>query len=447
MAIFPGLCAEIPAAPFRLFLGGTKNVEAQLVRQLRPVHAWFSTRRRVREHANEFVELDLGACDAELVLRYCAIPFVRRFVHNELIDRQLTLIETGKAAPLPEPGLMSALEDCMTAIAPCLDGEIKQLQRVNTQLASSSPESKVAVESYDLLYLMRAVEVGMETDATRDAEMRARSFLSKTLVEESVEGLVKLFFGDRSKLQLDKRDQKLLQRQCPMESPRLGSVEKMRPADMTALFRFIGERAFRSATSGDATQTTSYFSQALMGNVFRKMATHASYLQGISMYWARHHGVQPDAPLSSMPPELAQLVCKQQCLFPALKLKAQYLYTSPDIARRKWRTDSTIPVMRLFSLLGKQAAEDLAAQLVVEALWHKMRIPLDTRPDQEFVLKELRERIRDAGVTFDQSPDSLHQLLLEGAQALCPAPTTDTTAPQSQTAINSAAPEEASAQA
>lgn len=73
-----------------------------------------------------------------------------------------------------------------------------------------------------------------------------------------------------------------------------------------------------------------------------------------------------------MPHEVACAVCLQQSLFPAIKFRAAYMYTSPDIARRHWRSDGVIPLLRLFPVLGNSVAHHLAAGVLVESEWAKM---------------------------------------------------------------------------
>lgn len=485
MTLAPGLCAEFPATPLRLFLGTlpSKKVEQRLSRDLLPVHAWFASRKRVKEQANEFLELDLASCDAELMLRYCGIPFIRRYLFHELVDRQLTLIETGKAAPLPDIGLAKCLEDCMsTAVAPRMEFELEQLRRwprangnmenggithqndnVSGGVSSSFPSSSSSnvssapVEAHDLLFLMREVE-NRTYPLAPDAEMQARPFFPKQRVQAGAEALVRLFqhqggSAAPSPVLSDKKDVRLLQRQSPGDAVRIGGVEKMRPADVTAYFRFVGERLVFPAAGGgsskkkgvDTPAPASFFRQALMGNVFKKIATHPAYIESLSTYWSREAGWEEpgsnpsDVPSSSssssfpasLPPTLSRAVCGQQTMFPALKWRAQYLYTSPDIARRRWRTENTtIPLMRLFPLLGRPAAEDLAAALVTESLWAKLGISTadgsDASPLQEHILRELKDHINRVSAAFERNPEELGTQMLEGAHLLCPPVTTGT---------------------
>lgn len=483
MSFVPGLCSEMPITLCRLFLGTlpSKAVEQRLLADSLSVHYWFTSRKRVKEHANEFLELDLASCDSELMLRYCSIPFIRRHIFHELVDRQLSLMETGKAISMPDSRLMGCLEECMTIASSRLAIEIEQLQQsassslVDGELDTSSPtvtsrrsrstgKHNQPVEPFDLLYLMRICErspfvmnsFSSPTDNEKevwkgeDAEMQARAFLCKSRVEKSFFQLVPFFSSDnflaavqrdREKaiaqpntscspvLPLEKKEHKLFLRQYPKDALRVGGTEKMRPSDVTAYYRFMGERLLSTPVEREGEgrnkksplSSASFFHQALVGNALQKIATHPSYLESISMYWAKEIGLDPLSSLTSMPAPLAEMVCAQQQLFPALKLQSQFQYTSPDIARRRWRNDSVIPLMRLFPLLGNSMAVEIAASLAMDAIWSSVRIPEKGRnPTEETRLRELKKRIDAAAETFMHRPDEIFSLVLDGARIRCP---------------------------
>lgn len=418
-SIFPGLCADFPVTPFRLFMGTlpAKKIEHQFQTQFQPVYAWLSSRKRVKEQASEYLELDLASCDTELLLRYCEIPFIRRFVFSELVDKQLTLVETGKAAPLPDSGLLQCIEDCMKLLSPRVDAEIQQLQTlVSSKAAGQTEPGNRNVEPYDLLHLIYKAEINL-CSGIPDAEMQARAFLCRQHVEECLSTLFKDLGSAESGTptpmivpRVDKKEQKLLQRQIPPDTTRIGSVAKWRPSDVTTYYRFMGQKVAAGR---------SFFTQALYGHTFRKIATNPLYLQQLSLNWARYTGLDPAAEPLVMSDELSKAVCAQQLLFPALKLKAQYLYTSPDVARRQWRTDRTlIPLFRLFPLLGKPAAEDLAAQLVVEAIWKRVPQLEEGSPANQNVLRELKRQVEAQSALHDKQSEELNKTIMEGVHAL-----------------------------
>lgn len=494
MAFLPGICAEMPTMSFRLFLGTlpSKSVEHKLLVDCLPVHYWFSSRKRVKEQANEFLEMDMASCDPELMLRYCSIPFVRRHLFHELVDKQLSLLETGKAISLPDAPLVRSLEECIGVSSSQLEWEKKKLERppffslVNRRVDSSgvsmSDERARSndlhthmVEPCDLLYLMRQWERShsflgpgassvhhCEKDeiGEQDLEMRARAFLCKSRVQKSFFQLASLFSledptgmskngevkGGKEEplsssslvLPFEKKELKLFQRQYPKDVVKVGTSEKMRPGDVTAYYRFMGERLFskrpprEGGDKGKKSSPASFFYQALMGNVFQKIATHPMYLQSISMYWARECGLDPASSLSTMPLTLAKAVCAKQRLFPAMKLHAQFLYTSPDIARRQWRSDYVIPLLRLFPLLGKRMAEEMAASLVVDSIWASARISEEEEnPVEEIRLREIKKRMEAAADAFEHRPDEIHALIVEGAKVRCtpPSPSCTTATP------------------
>ncbi|KPI85084.1 hypothetical protein ABL78_5850 [Leptomonas seymouri] len=425
MSIFPGLCGELTTSNHRVFLGTlpTLAVEERFLRQVQAVFPWYSSRKHVKEQASEFLEIDLASCDPELLLRYTHVYYARRQIYDELVDRQLTLIETGKAAKVADTALLNCLAEVNVAITPRLHYELHTLQQAKKgcrvpQRRELRPDAPL--EAHDFLCMMRVVEE--DACGVNDAEMQARAYLPRDLLEMKAKELAgMLFVGPTSAsaskqnaaAALDKKDQKLLQRLIPSDYNKVGSVEKLRPVDVTTLYRFTGERLSGQPAS-------KLFARSMWAHVFRKVATHPAYLQHASLYWARHSGLDRQSALSTMPADLAAAVCVQQRLFPALKFRSQYLYTSPDMARQQWRADHVIPLLRLFPLLGAPAAEDLAAQMVVEGEWAKMDIAEDANILQEAVLRNLKDMVEQTSSLYDSNMGAVLKRVEEGAKAVCP---------------------------
>lgn len=430
MSILPGLCGDVAATNYRLFLGTlpTLAVEERFLRQVQPVFPWYASRKHVKEQASEFLEVDLASCDPELLLRYTHVYYARRQLYDELVNRQLTLLETGKSAKVADGALLTCLAEVNVSITPRLQYELHLLQQAKRdcqvpQRRELSPDTPL--EAHDLLCMMRVVEE--DVAGVPDAEMQARAFLPRDVVEAKAKELAAMFFGHGSSGGagsaaaskkgagggLDKKDQKLLQRMIPGDYAKVGAIEKLRPLDATALFRFTGERVCGQPADKS-------FTRFLWGHVFRKVATHPLYLQRASLYWARHSGLDPQSAATTMPADLAAAVCLQQSLFPALKYRSQYLYTSPDMARQQWRSDHVVPLLRLFPLLGAPAAEDLAAQLVVEGEWAKLGIAADANLLQDTLLRQLRDVVEQMSSLYESNADAVLKRVQEGAKVLCP---------------------------
>ncbi|GET90896.1 hypothetical protein, conserved [Leishmania tarentolae] len=422
MSVFPGLCGDVAATNYRVFLGTLPNlaVEERFLRQLQPVFPWYASRKHVKEQASEFLEIDLASCDPELLLRYTHVYYVRRQLYDELMDRQLTLIETGKAAKVADSALLACLAEVNAAITPRLQYELHLLQQAKKACRvphrrELNPEA--ALEVHDYLCMMRIVE----EDAAEipDAEIQARAYLPREVLEAKAKELAAMFFGGSSAasrstgVALERKEQKLLQRMIPADYNKVGAVEKLRPVDVTALYRFTGERVCGQPAGKP-------FARALWGHIFRKVGSHPLYLQRASLYWARHSGLDPQSATSTMSADLAAAVCLQQALFPALKYRFQYLYTSPDMARQQWRTDHVVPLLRLFPLLGAPAAEDLAAQLVIEGEWAKLGIEADTNLLQDTVLRQLKDMVEQVSTLYERNIDAVLKRVEDGAKVLCP---------------------------
>ncbi|KAG5472510.1 hypothetical protein LSCM1_03911 [Leishmania martiniquensis] len=421
MSMFPGLCGDVAATHYRLFLGTLPNlaIEERFVRQVQPVFPWYASRKRVKEQASEFLEIDLASCDPELLLRYTHVYYARRQLYDELVDRQLTLIETGKAAKVADSALLSCLAEVNVAITPRLQYELHLLQQAKRACRvpgrrELNPEA--ALEAHDYLCMMRVVEE--DAAGVADAEMQARPYLPREVLEAKVLELASMLFGSclgrtGAGAALERKEKKLLQRMIPADYSKVGTVEKLRPIDVTALYRFTGERVCGQPAD-------KLFGRALWGHIFRKVGSNPLYLQRASLYWARHSGLDPQAAASTMPADLAAAVCAQQALFPALKYRCQYMYTSPDMARQQWRTDHVVPLLRLFPLLGAPAAEDLAAQLVVEGEWAKLGINADTNLLQDTVLRQLKSMVEQMSALYESNVDAVLKRMTDGAKVLYP---------------------------
>ncbi|KAG5498054.1 hypothetical protein GH5_02851 [Leishmania sp. Ghana 2012 LV757] len=422
MSIFPGLCGDVAATNYRVFLGTLPNlaIEERFLRQLQSVFPWYASRKRVKEQASEFLEIDLASCDPELLLRYTHVYYARRQLYDELVDRQLTLIETGKAAKVADSSLLSCLAEVNAAMTPRLQYELLLLQQAKKACRvpwrrELNPDA--ALDVHDYLCMMRIVE----EDATgiTDAEMQARAYLPREVLEAKAMELAAMFFDGSSparmgaRATLEKKEKKLLQRLIPADYSKVGTVEKLRPVDVTTLYRFAGERVCGQPAD-------KLFARALWGHIFRKVGSHPLYLQRASLYWARHSGLDPQSATTTMPADLATAVCAQQALFPALKYRFQYLYTSPDMARQQWRTDHVVPLLRLFPLLGAPAAEDLAAQLVVEGEWAKLGIEADTNLLQDTVWRPLKDMVEQMSALYETNVDAVLKHIEDGARVLCP---------------------------
>lgn len=416
MSVLPGFCGEIASVPYRVFLGAhpTLSVEQRFLRQLQPVFHWYTSRKRVKEQANEFMEIDLASCDPELMLRYSHVYYVRRQLYEELIDRQLTLVETGKSVRLADSGLLSCLTQCNADITRRHAYEMFVLQQAKR--SCNAPNRReldpgTPLEAYDLLAMMRVVEE--DVGNVIDAEMQARPFLPQALVEAKVQELSALLLGPNIKKGMDRKEARLLQRMIPSDYATIGCVAKFRPVDVTTLYRYVGQRTTRLPADHG-------FKRSLYAHTFRKFATHPHYLRSISMYWARHSGMDPEAPQTTMPKELAEAVCVQQNLFPAVKFRSQYLYTSPELARQQWRTDGVVPLMRLFPTFGQEAAEDLAAAMVVESEWSKLQLEPETSPLQESVVRSLTQMLDEVSGLYDSNREALWKRVVDGTRIVCP---------------------------
>ncbi|KAH9580164.1 hypothetical protein LSM04_009477 [Trypanosoma melophagium] len=416
MVICPGLCGDLAVTPFRVFLGSLPAlaVEERFLRQLQPVHAWYGGRRRVKEQASEFLEIDLAACDLELLLRYSHVYYVRRELHAAAVERQFGLLDGGRPAVVAPPALLECLRAGNTAAAPRHRHEAEWLRAVKK--AAGGPgrrelDPAAPLEPYDYACMMRLAEE--DTAGGPEAEMQARAFLPRDRVEAKAKDLTQRLMATDAKNALDKKEIKLFNRICPPDYVRVGSVEKMRPCDVTAYFRFYGERI-------NKVNTENYFKRALWGHVYRKFATHPLFLKDLSIYWARYTGLDPNSHETTMPQEMAVAVCKQQNLFPATKFRSQYLYTSPELAHQSWRSEVVIPLLRLFPLMGARAAEDLAASILVDSFWAKLSLAEDDNLLKDTLIRTMRNFVDEVGNMYEVNTDAVLKRVEEGFKVAVP---------------------------
>ena len=430
MSLFPGLCGDAPAAASRVFMGVLPNLitERRLVRQLQPVFPWFQSRRRVKEFAQEFIELDLASVDSETMLRYCHIFYVRRVVHNDSFTKQLAMLESGKSPKQAEAPLLACLAELNSRIVPRLEEELTLLsttkktskfvkallparkESIEAALAAGTAplvfrelEPGAPLEPCDYLAMMRVCEEA--AGGIEDNESKCKTFLPATHMYGGLRKLaVGLVGSDDVKPDLDKRELKLLSRMTLPDYSKIGCVEKYRPCDVTALYRFYGERIVKS---GDI------FTRCLWGHVFRKFSTHPSFLVSMSKNWVTSAGIATQTTMPHLPIEHATAAWTQQQQFPALKFRAQYMYTSADHARQAWKTDHFIPLMRLFPLTGQFITEDLAANILVEGYWSKLHLaPSDNVHDESF-WRGVREFVKEMGTLRESNMDGLLVRLVE----------------------------------
>jgi hypothetical protein len=366
--MLPGLIGDIAPAAYRLFLGTqpTLAVEQRLTRQMQTVYPWLASRKRIKEAGSEFLELDLASIDAELVQRYAHVFFVRRQIHDEMIEKQLTSIESGKPPKAAELSITQGLNDIHRSVSKRIHHEIG-LAAAKKPLCNVTGrrelEPNAAFQAHDLLTMMRVCEEDASPGLT-DVESQCRAYLPVDRVHEAAAALAREFFGDNEcKAQLDKKELRLWGRHHAPDYNKVGCVAKYRPLEVAAYYRFFGERAV---------MTNSNFRRSLWGNVFRKAATTPSYLTSISRYWALHSGLDgkgSEATPTNLPMELAVAACQSEGLFPGLNFRNLYMYSSVDVARQLWRVETFTPLMRLFPLLGQQASDEALSFVLVEDFW------------------------------------------------------------------------------
>lgn len=426
-SICPGLIGEAPTTALRIFLGAHPNlsVEKRLTRQLTAVYPWYATRRRVKEQANEFMELDLASVDAETMLRYSHVFFVRRQVHQAIVEKQLQLLDSGKPPKLADAAVLACLGDCNAEIAPRLHHEVKQLTTVKRHCKipfRRELDPTAPFENADILCMMRCAEEDSCADV--DVENKCKQFIDAERVF-GVAGIVQRALLPDGK-PVDKKDTRLANKYLLPDYAKVGWAPKLRPLDVTTYMRFVGER---SVASDDA------FARAVWGHIFRRYATQPSVLQYCGTYAGADASSGPAEPRGDVNPltgqhvlgqlnaSLAEQACRQQLLFPAIKLRSQYLYCGVELARQGWVSDVCVPTLRLFPLMGHTMAEDLLARIVVGYFFHKANFEPTANLLDEAVTRRVRDFATEVISARESSAESLLQQALEGVRAMAPPPT------------------------
>lgn len=414
MSIAPGFIAEAPAYAVRVYLGQQPQmaVERRLVRQLQAVYPWYASRKRVNDGPHHYIELDGASCDVEVMLRHSHVFFVRRHVYQEMLDKQLKVLQDGKPPKEPPQSIVQCLTDCNGVIGDRLAYEEKRMTAAKERCSMPfrrELDTKLPLERCDTLAMMRCVE---EDETAVAAERRAKAFLPADAVQAAYAQLANVVLkGEEGfRTELDKKELKLLNKLIPADYDKPGAVAKWRPCDVTSYFRFAAERATKSSP----------FTAYLWGHAFRRYATHAAYLQSASTYWPIHAGLTNDAAHPRMPLEDAEHVCHQQRMFSATRFRAQYLYTSADHSKQAWRVDAFQPLARIMPLMGLPAAEDLLAGVLVDAFWEQHGPAADSEGFDDAFVRSLKHFVREASTMRDDSTDMLLQRAVDATKVAVP---------------------------
>jgi hypothetical protein len=413
MSIAPGLFTDGAAVATRIFLGQMplQKVDALLTRQVQPVFAWYTSRPRVNEQGSSFLSLDAAGCDVEVLLRYCHVFYVRRNLHQDLLDKQINLLETGKPAKEANAGLLQALGDINNEFSGRHEYEVRRMKAAKERATipfRRELDPSAPLDPWDVVPLMRCVA---EDDTSVDAERRAKVFLPIPAVDRELRTLLHTVAGIELPAQIDKRLTRILGRNTPADYEKIGSLPKLRPVDVTARARFYADR-FAKPEKVPADD----FERLLWGNVMRRYASHPAVLSSISKYWPLEAGLTKSAESSTMPSEIAKAVCSQQDTFPAHRFRAQFLYTNIDHTKQAWRADSFIPLPRLMPFFGHHAAEDLAAATLVDSWWTS-NLKSDANPLDDGVVRMVRHFVADSARLRQENSDLLLTRLVDGAKA------------------------------
>lgn len=424
--MFPGLCGDAAAAPLRVFLGTQPvlAVEQRLLRQIQPVFPWFTSRKRVKEQANDFLEIDLAAIDGELMLRYPHVFYVRRQVFDESVEKQLALLEGGKAPKMADQAVMDCLTGIHVSVAKQIHTEIDKLREIKklcTVAGRRELDPTAPLHYHDLLCMMRVAEEDAVT--IPDVESRCKSFLTSERIHGCAVALAKEFFGSETKYELDKKDQRLWSRMFPSDYSKVGCVEKYRPTDVAGYYRFFGERACKQSDA---------FRRGLWGNIFRKFATHPHYLCSVSQYWSVESGLDTKPNDVTLPMDLAKAAATQASLFPAMKFRTMYFYTSPEIAKTAWRLEAFVPHMKLFPLMGHTISEETLAWLLVEDFWRGLGISDDGSVTNDAVIRAVKQFVSDVSSLREANAELLLTKVSDCAPKVIPV--TESEAPADKTA-------------
>jgi hypothetical protein len=395
-------------------------VEQRLLRQMQVVYPWFSSRKRVKEAGTEFMEVDLASIDAELLLRYNHVFFARRQIHDEMIEKQLTLLESSKPPTAADVAITQGLNDIHRTANKRIYHEINELQALKSTCNIAGRrelDPSAAFQSFDILTMMRVAEENATPDLTH-VESQCRAFLPVDRVHESAAALAREIFASEgeAKAQLDKKETKLWSRHHAPDYNKVGCISKYRPQEVAAYYRFFGERIVA---------TSSGFRRSLWGNLFRKIATTPSYLTSVSRYWALHSGLDANgrsgAP-STIPSDLANAACQHEGMFRGLQFRNLFMYSSVDVARQTWRVDSFVPLVRLFPLMGRQASDEALAFLLVEDFWATLTASESSLVINDAIIRATKQFVEDCALLHDANIDELLNKAQSSAARVLPEP-------------------------
>lgn len=412
--MLPGLCGDAAVASFRLFLGvqPALSVEQRLLKNVQAVYPWFASRKRAKEGANEFLDIDLASADSELLLRYSHTFFVRQQIHDELIEKQLRLLETGKQPKSADVAVSQCLGEIYHATSKAMHLAIGELGSIKAQCLVAGRrelQPEAPLQHHDILCMMRVQEELADPDVP-DAESKAKSFLPCERVHEGAAALVRSFFGDDAKTQPDK---KLFNRMSSTSYKKVGSIDTYRPFDAIAYYRFTGERLCKS---NDA------FQRALWGNLFRRIASNPAYITSVSRYWALHSGLDTKPAEAQLSKPLAEAAAKVGSLSPVMTFRTLYFYSSAEVARQLWRVDPFVPLMRLFPLMGHTISEEVLAYLLVEDFW-KQSVDPSQMPTEEHTMRSIKSFVEEATAQHDSALDKLLARVVIASERVLAAPT------------------------
>ena len=428
--VCPGLVAEAPVMKLRLALGQMPAlpVQKRLTRHLRHLQPWFLSRPRVNETGSLFMELDVASGDHEILLSHAQIGALRDHIVREAVAKQAAWLETAKVPKEAQPNVLACLQDCNADAVARLEFEETLMGKAKTvpkpYRREASADSKF--ERADALLLHRWVA---EDATSADAEGAARAYLPQSAVATACLVLGDALLAEQPgrRTALDKRELKLLERVLPRDYDKIGAVPKLRPVDATALHRFYGERLCVAEPDKDGRPanpgTASFFRRCLWGHVFRRYATHPSYLRYASRYWPIDAGITDGngATPEHMPDATAAAVCTQQLALPATRFRAHYLYTSVDLVKQQWQTETVVPMGRLLPLIGAAAADDLLAHVLVDAHWAKLALQPGANALRDDVAKGLRAFVKDAADRYETNIDALLQRVRDAMPLAVPA--------------------------
>lgn len=403
--MLPGLCGDGAVAAFKLFLGTqpTVAVEQRLLRNVQTVYPWFASRKRVKEAANDFMEVDLASVDSELLQRYSHTFYVRRQMFDESLDKQLALLESGKPPKAADVAVSQALAEIHATAQRAIEQEFSALAQLKPQCNVAGRrelDPAAPFHPFDTLCMMRVAEedTAQAKYGLTEVESRAREFFPAERVHETAAQLAQGLLGDEAKLQLDKKDARLWTRMHPSDYNKVGCISKYRPIDVAAYYRFFGERAVKSQDP---------FTRALWGNVFRKFASNARYLTSISRYWSLQSGLDNNPIEVNLPTNIANAIEDTSSLFPGVSFRTLYFYSSAETARQLWRVDPFVPLMRLFPLMGQSCAEEALAFLLVENVWSQIVTDNSVNVSEETITRELKSFVEDAAALRSHNVEKL----------------------------------------